>query len=214
MASSASSRSVGAQCVRYSLRDKGIAAGVGTGVGVCVGAMVGVGVGAAVGMGVAVGVCVGAMVGVGSGVGVFVGAVVEAGVGAAVGMGVAVGVCVGAVVGVGVGADVTPGCAVTVGLGTALAVGVGVGAPVHPASSMARSIATAPSKPSAMDFDMIALLDARVSTTDASTVAFRMTRRKVRLYLLKGALLYPSDKVRSNLAAVVERRTLIALVEA
>ena len=149
-------------------------------------------------MGVAVGVCVGAMVGVG--------------VGAAVGMGVAVGVCVGAMVGVGSG--VTPGCAVTVGLGTALADGVGVGAPVHPASSMARSIAPAPSKPSAMDFDIIALLDSRVSTTDASTVAFRMTRRKVRLYLLKGALLYPSDKVRSNLAAVVERRTLIALVEA
>ena len=200
MALSASSRSVGAQCFRYTSRDKGIAAGVGTGVGVCVGAMVGVGVGAAIGMGVAVGVCVGAMVGVG--------------VGAAVGMGVAVGVCVGAMVGVGVGADVTPGCAVTVGLGTALADGVGLGAPVHPASSMARSIAPAPSKPSAMDFDMIALLDARVSTTDASTVAFRMTHRKVRLYLLEGALLYPSDKVRSNLAAVVERRTLIALVEA
>ena len=117
-------------------------------------------------------------------------------------------------VGVGVGADVTPGCAVTVGLGTALAVGVGLGAPVHPVSSMARSTAPAPSKPSAMDFDIIALLDARVSTTDASTVAFRMTHRKVRLYLLEGALLYPSDKVRSNLAAVVERRTLIALVEA
>ena len=200
MASSARSCSVGAQCVRYSLRDKGIAAGVGTGVGVCVGAMVGVGVGAAVGMGVAVGVCVGAMAGVG--------------VGAAVGMGVTVGVCVGAMVGVGVGADVTPGCAVTVGLGTALADGVGLGAPVHPVSSMARSTAPAPSKPSAMDFDIIALLDARVSTTDASTVAFRMTHRKVRLYLLEGALLYPSDKVRSNLAAVVERRTLIALVEA
>ena len=159
-----------------------------------------VGVGAAVGMGVAVGVCVGAMVGVG--------------VGAAVGMGVAVGVCAGAMVGVGVGSGVTPGCAVTVGLGTALADGVGLGAPVHPASSMARSTAPAPSKPSAMDFDMIALLDARVSNTDASTVAFRMTHRKVRLYLLEGVLLYLFDKVRSNLAAVVERRTLIALVEA
>ena len=204
MALSASSCSVGAQCVRYSLRDKGIAAGVGTGVGVCAGAMVGVGVGVAVGMGVAVGVCVGAMAGVG--------------VGAAVGMGVAVGVCVGAMVGVGVGAavgmGVTPGCAVTVGLGTALADGVGLGAPVHPASSMARSNAPAPSKPGAMDFDMIALLDARVSNTDASTMAFRMTHRKVRLYLLEGVLLYLFDKVRSNLAAVVERRTLIALVEA
>ena len=196
MALSASSRSVGAQCVRYSLRDKGIAAGVGTGVGVCVGAMAGVGVGAAVGMGVAVGVCVGAMVGV------------------AVGMGVAVGVCVRAMVEAGVGSGVTPGCAVTVGLGTALADGVGLGAPVHPASSMARSTAPAPSKPGAMDFDIIALLDARVSTTDASTVAFRMTHRKVRLYLLEGVLLYWFDKVRSNLAAVVERRTLIALVEA
>ena len=169
---------------------------MGVAVGVCVGAMAGVGVGAAVGMGVAVGVCVGAMVGV------------------AVGMGVAVGVCVGAMVEAGVGSGVTPGCAVTVGLGTALADGVGLGAPVHPASSMARSTAPAPSKPSAMDFDIIALLDARVSTTDASTVAFRMTHRKVRLYLLEGVLLYLFDKVRSNLAAVVERRTLIALVEA
>ena len=199
MALSASSRSVGAQCFRYTSRDKGIAAGVGTGVGVCVGAMVGVGVGAAVGMGVAVGVCVGAMVGVGVG---------------QPGMGVAVGRVCRSHGGLGVGADVTPGCAVTVGLGTALADGVGLGAPVHPASSMARSIAPAPSKPSAMDFDIIALLDARVSTTDASTVAFRMTHRKVRLYLLEGVLLYLFDKVRSNLAAVVERRTLIALVEA
>ena len=188
MALSASSRSVGAQCVRYSLRDKGIAAGVGTGVGVCAGAMVGVSVG--------------------TGVGVFVGAVVEVGVGSGVG------VFVGAVVEAGVGSGVTPGCAVTVGLGTARADGVGLGALVHPVSSMARSTAPAPSKPSAMDFDMIALLDARVSTTDASTVAFRMTHRKVRLYLLEGVLLYLFDKVRSNLAAVVERRTLIALVEA
>ena len=204
MASSARSCSVGAQCFRYSLRDKGIAAGVGTGVGVCVGAMVGVGSGVGVFVGADVGV------GVGSGAGVFVGADVGVGVGS--GVGVFVGAMVG--VGVGVGSGVTPGCAVTVGLGTALADGVGLGAPVHPVSSMARSIAPAPSKPSAMDFDMIALLDARVSTTDASTVAFRMTHRKVRLYLLEGVLLYLFDKVRSNLAAVVERRTLIALVEA
>ena len=114
-----------------------------------------------------------AVAGVGSGVGVFVGADVGVGVGSGVG------VCVGAMVGVGVGvgSGVTPGCAVTVGLGTALADGVGLGAPVHPASSMARSTAPAPSKPGAMDFDMIALLDARVSNTDASTVAFRMTHR-------------------------------------
>ena len=109
---------------------------------------------------------------------------VGVGVGAAVGMGVAVGVCVGAVVEAGVGSGVTPGCAVTVGLGTASADGVGLGVSEHPVSSMARSIASAPSKPRPMDFDIIALLDARVSTTDTSTLAFRMTRRKVRLYLI------------------------------
>ena len=112
------------------------------------------------------GVCVGAMVGEG----------------AAVGSGV--GVSVGANVGAGVGSGVTPGCAVTVGLGTALANGVGLGASEHPVSSMARSIAPAPSSPGAMDFDIITLLGARLSATDASTVAFRMTRRKVRLYLV------------------------------
>ena len=174
MASSASSCSVVAQSVRYSPRDKVAVAGVGTGVGVFVGAMVGVGVGTGVG------VCVGAMVGVGvgTGVGVFVGADVGVGVGSGVG------VCVGAVVEAGVGSGVTPGCAVTVGLGTASADVVGLGVSEHPVSSMARSIAPAPTKPRPMDFDIIALLDARVSTTDASTVAFRMTRRKVRLYLI------------------------------
>ena len=69
----------------------------------------------------------------------------------------------------------TPGCAVTVGLGTALANGVGLGASVHPVSSMARSTAPAPTKPRAMDFDIVALLGARVSTTVASTLDFHMT---------------------------------------
>ena len=130
-------------------------AGVGSGVGVFVGAMVGVGVGSGVG------VCVGAGVGVGvgSGVGVFAGAMVEAGVGSGVG------VFAGAMVEAGVGSGVTPGCAVTVGLGTALADGVGLGASEHPVSSMARSIAPAPTKPSAMDFDIITLLGARFSAT-------------------------------------------------
>ena len=161
----------------------------GVGVGVCVGAMVGVGV--AVGMGVAVGACVGAMVGVGVavGMGVAVGACVGAMVG--VGVGVGMGVCVGAMVGVGSG--VTPGCAVTVGVGTALADGVGLGASEHPVSSMARSIALAPTKPITMDFDIIALLGARLRGTVASTVAFRMTRRKVCLYLLRGVHLYLSE---------------------
>ena len=117
-----------------------------------------------VGVGVAVGACVGAMVGVG--------------------VGVAVGACVGAMVGVGVGVAVGACVGAMVGVGTARADGVGLGASVHPVSSMARSIPPAPTKPSAMDFDIIALLDARVSTTFASTVAFRMTRRKVRLYLI------------------------------
>ena len=169
MKSSASSCSVGAQCVRYSPRDKVIAAGVGTGVGVCVGAMVGVGVGTGVG------VCVGAMVGVGVGTGVGVG--VEAMVGVGVGTGVGVGV--EAMVGVGVGTGVTPGCAVTVGGGTAPADGVGLGAPEHPVRSMARRIAPAHTKPMAMDFDIITLLGARFSAAIASTLAFRMTRRKV-----------------------------------
>ena len=85
--------------------------------------------------------------------------------------------------GVGVGADVTPGCVVTVGVGTALADGVGLGASVHPVSSMARSTAPAPSNPRPMDY-IIALLGARLSATVACIVAFRMTRRKVRLYLI------------------------------
>ena len=70
------------------------------------------------------------------------------------------GVFVGANVGAG-GAGVTPGCAVTVGLGMALADGVGLGPSEHPASSMARSIALAPSVPRAMDFDIITLLGAK-----------------------------------------------------
>ena len=115
------------------------------------------------------------------------------GVGAAVGMGVAVGACVGAMVGVGVGAGVTPVCAVTVGVGTARADVVGLGTSVHPVSSMARSIAPAPSNPGAMDFDIIPLLGARLSATVPSTVAFRMTRRKVYLYLLRGVHLYLSE---------------------
>ena len=118
------------------------------------------------------------MAGVGSGVGVFVGANVGAGVGSGVGVrvganvgagvGSGVGVFVGAMVGVGVGSGVTPGCAVTVGLGTASADGVGLGVSEHPVSSMARSTAPAPSKPSAMDFDIITLLGARSDATVAS----------------------------------------------
>ena len=228
MASSASSSSVVTQSVRYSSRDEvavagvgtgaavfvgaGVGVGVGTGVGVCVGAMVGVGVGTGaavfVGAGVRVGVGTGVGVLVGAGVGVFAGAMVVAGVGSGVG------VCVGAMVGVGVGSGVTPGCAVTVGLGTAPADGVGLGSSEHPASSMARRIALAHSNPRTMDFDIITLLCARFTATFASTLAFRMTRRKVRLYLLEGVLLYPSDKVRSNLAVVVEQRSSFALVEA
>ena len=92
---------------------------------------------------------------VGSGVGVFVGADVGVLVGAGVG------VFVGAMVGVGVGTGVASGCAVTVGVGTAPADGVGLGSSEHPASSMARSIALAPSVPRAMDFDIISLLGAR-----------------------------------------------------
>ena len=114
-----------------------------------------------------------------------------AGVGVGVGASVAVGVCVGAMVGVGVG--VTPGCAVTVGVGTARADGVGLGASEHPVSNMARSIALAPTKPITMDFDIVTLLGARLSATAASTVAFRMTRRKVYLYLLRGVHLYLSE---------------------
>ena len=41
------------------------------------------------------------------------------------------------------------------------------------------------------------------------TLAFRMTRRKVRLYLIEGVLLYLSDGVRLNLADAAERRTLL-----
>ena len=181
-----------------------VGVGVGTGVGVFVGAGVGVGVGT--GVGVFVGAGVG--VGVGTGVGVFVGA------GVGVGVGTGVGVFVGAGVGVGVGSGVTSGCAVTVGLGTAPADGVGLGASEHPVSSMARRIAPAHTNPRAMDFDIITLLGARLSATVACTVAFRMTRGKVCLYLMRGVHSYLSDKVRSNLAAVVEQRTLIALVEA
>ena len=119
-----------------------------------------------------------------------------------VGVGSGVGVCVGADVGVGVavGAGATAGVAVEVGLGTVLANGAGVSASEgcpsedwkseHPVRSMA-SIAPATGR-LIMDFDIIALLDARVSTTDASIVAFRMTRRKVRLYLLRGVHLYLS----------------------
>ena len=176
-----------------------VRSGKGLGVGAIFVVAVGVAGGAAVGMGVAVGACVGAMVGegvsvgIGVAVGACVGAMVGVGVGAAVGMGVAVGVCVGATVGVGVGAGVTLGCAVTVGVGTALADGVGLGASEHPVSSMARSIAPAPSNPRAMDFDIIALLGARLSATVASTLAFRMTRRKVCLYLLRVVYLYLSE---------------------
>ena len=141
-----------------------------------------------------------AVAGVGSGVGVCVGAVVGVGVGSGVG--------------VGVDSGVTPGCAVTVGVGTAPADGVGLGASEHPVSSMARSIAPAPTNPRALHFDIITLLGARLSATVAYTVAFRMTRGKVSLYLLRGVHLYLSDKVRSNIAVVVEQRTLIALVEA
>ena len=144
MKSSASSCSVGAQCVRYSSRDKVTTAGVGTGVGVCVGAIAGIGVGT--------------------------------------------GVCAGAMVGVGVGPGVTPGCAVTAGVGTAPADGVGLDPPEHPVRSMARRIAPAHTKPSAMDFDIIILLGARFSATIASTLAFRMTRGKVCEYLMRGVL--------------------------
>ena len=101
----------------------------------------------------------------------------------------------------------TPGCAVTVGVGTAPADVVGLGASEHPVSSMARSIAPAPSNPRAMHFDIITLLGAGLSATVAYTVAFRMTRGKVWLYLLRGVHLYLSDKVRSNIAVVVEQRT-------
>ena len=83
-------------------------------------------------------------------------------------------------------------CAVTVGVGTAPADGVGLGASEHPVRSMARRIAPAHSNPRTMDFDIITLLGAGLSATVASTVAFRMTRRKVCLYLLRGVHLYLS----------------------
>ena len=65
-----------------------------------------------------------------------------------------------------------------------------------------------------MDYDIITLLGARFSATIASTLAFRMTRGKFRLYLLEGVLFHPCDKVWLDLASVVKRRTLISLVEA
>ena len=102
---------------------------------------------------------------------------------AVAGVGSGVGVGVGAMVGVG-GTGVTPGCAVPVDVGTAPADGVGLGSSEHPVRSAARSSAPAHSNPRAMDFDIITFLGARFSATVPSTVAFRMTRRKVRLYLL------------------------------
>ena len=115
----------------------------------------------------AAGVGSGAGVFVGAGVGVFAGANVGAGVGSGVGVfvGSGVGVCVGANVGAGVGS----------GVGVFVGDGVGLGSSEHPVSSMARSIAPAPTKPRAMDFEIVALLGARLGATGASTVAFRMT---------------------------------------
>ena len=81
--------------------------------------------------------------------------------------------------GSGVGSDVAPGPAVAEGVGTAVGWVVGLGAPVHPASSTARSSAPAPSSPSSMDFDIIALPSAGFSAVVASKLALRMTRRKV-----------------------------------
>ena len=72
-----------------------------------------------------------------------------------------------------------PGPAVAAGVGTAPAGVVGLGAPVHPASSKVTSMAPAPSSPSAMDFDIIALPGAGFSAAVASTLALRMARRKV-----------------------------------
>ena len=138
--------------------------------------------------------------GVGSGVGVSVG--------------VTVGVAVGVSVGVFVGSGATVGSVVDVGLGTVLTDGVGLGSSEHPTRSMAKS-ATPTTSRLMMDFDISALLLVRdEAPTIAARLALPMTRCKVRLYLVEGVLLYPSDKVRSNLAAVVEWRTLIALVEA
>ena len=131
---------------------------------------------------------------------------------AVAGVGTGVGVFVGAMVGVGGGSGVEVAVGAMVGVG--VADGVGLGASEHPVRSAARSSAPAHNNPSAMDFDIITFLSARFSATVPSTVAFRMTRRKVRLYLLRGVHLYPSNKVRLNLASVVERRTLFALVEA
>ena len=74
----------------------------------------------------------------------------------------------------------------TEGVGTAVGWVVGLGAPVHPASSTARSSAPAPSSPSSMDFDIIALPSAGFSAALASTVALRMTRRKVLVPMAAG----------------------------
>ena len=64
-----------------------------------------------------------------------------------------------------------------------------------------------------MDFDIITLLGAGLSATVASTVAFRMTRRKVCLYLLRGVHLYLSDKVRSLGAGNCPPETLAEVAE-
>ena len=157
--------------------------------------------GVVVGTGVSVGIGVG--VAVGSGIGVFVG--VDVGDGVVVGTGVSVGIGVS----VAVGSGVTPGCAVTVGLGAAPADGVGLGSSEHPANSMAKSIAAAPSRPIAMDFDIVTLLCAKRSATIASTLAFHMTRRKIRLYLIRWVLFDLSYRVQMNLASALERRTLL-----
>ena len=58
-----------------------------------------------------------------------------------------------------------------------------------------------------MDFDIQLSLARDEAPAIASTLAFPMTRRKVRLYLIRGVLLYLPDGVRLNLAAA-ERRTL------
>ena len=66
-----------------------------------------------------------------------------------------------------------------------------------------------------MDFDIVALPGPGFSATVASTLALRMTRRKVLLPMAGGIFVYLSDRVLSNLAAAPGgRRTLTASVEA
>ena len=65
---------------------------------------------------------------------------------------------------------------------------VGLDAPVHPASSMATSIASSPNSPSAMAFDKVVLPDAGFSATLGSTLTLCRRGRKVLVPMAGGTI--------------------------